>query len=289
MTVRNEPAPAAEPGPLEGVIDRSERIQGTVEQCAEELSSVNEVIKSQLDANPELSDVHGVAEAVNRNESIEVKLQSCAEELTEVNEALVVEAQQRKMLAHELEVTRVRERAARHAALHDPLTGLPNRMLFEDRLDHGLAQARRHGWALAVLFLDLDGFKRINDTQGHEAGDLVLQTVAARLRRITRADDTICRYGGDEFLYLMLELKSSDDAATVARKIIDAISAPVALPRDAGSVSVGCSVGIAFHADRAAGADALLERADRAMYQAKREGTGVALDDGSVIRSVAYG
>ena len=278
MTYRHDPTPAVDGASLDDVIDRSERIQDTVEHCACELSSVNDVIQRQLDANPVLADVDGVAEAMDRSEAIEVQVQACADELTEVNEALNVEAERRKALEHELEVAKVRENAARHAALHDPLTGLPNRMLFEDRLGHGLTQARRHVRTLALMFIDLDGFKAINDTHGHEAGDQVLQTVASRLRKTTRAEDTICRYGGDEFLYLMLEPKSQENSAAVARKITDAIGAPITLSRG-GNVRVRCSIGIAFHPDHAADAAALVERADRAMYRAKHDGAGIAFYD----------
>src|SRR6202044_3678914 len=109
----------------------------------------------------------------------------------------------RTLVDHQLAAAVEQVEGSRNAALHDSLTGLPNRVLFRDRLEHGIAQAKRHRWILAVMFVDMDNFKSINDTYGHEAGDAVLQTVAKRLAHNARVDDTVSRYGGDEFLYLL--------------------------------------------------------------------------------------
>jgi len=113
-----------------------------------------------------------------------------------------------------------------HMAHHDSLTSLPNRELFYDRLGHALGQARRRKWITGVLFIDLDGFKSVNDTLGHGIGDKVLQLVASRLRQCLRGEDTVGRLGGDEFAIILSDLKREQDAGLVAQKLLDAISKP---------------------------------------------------------------
>ena len=258
---------------LTQTIGKSERIKEVVEECATELSVVNTVLKEQLD-RPTAPDE--VARAVQKSESVEAKVQDSADELTKVNEALVLEVRERQLLEHELEASWAQEHAARHAAFHDPLTTLPNRVLFADRLEHGLAQAKRHGWTIAVMFIDLDAFKAINDTHGHEVGDTVLKTIANRLQKMTREDDTVSRHGGDEFLYLLSELKSTADAAAIAGKIIQTLSQPCDLGADIPGLSVKPSIGIALYPADARNADDLVKCADKAMYRAKRDRSGFA-------------
>jgi diguanylate cyclase (GGDEF)-like protein len=157
-------------------------------------------------------------------------------------------------------------------AQHDPLTGLPNRMMFEDRFDQAVKRCQRHGSELALLFCDLDGFKLINDMHGHQAGDAVLREVAARLSAGRRAEDTVARLGGDEFVLL---LGDQSDARTAARLVgeqcLHAVSEPYVL--EEGTVTLGLSIGVAVY--RGGGsATHLLTLADAAMYQAKRAGKG---------------
>src|SRR6202044_4096675 len=142
----------------------------------------------------------------------------------------------RTLVDHQLAAAVEQVEGSRNAALHDSLTGLPNRVLFNDRLEHGIAQAKRHRWILAVMFVDLNNFKSINDTYGHQAGDAVLQTVAMRLKHNTRNDDTISRFGGDEFLCVLTQLHEQDEIAIIAAKILKAIQAPCDLR--VGDVSV---------------------------------------------------
>ncbi|MDQ6685611.1 MAG: GGDEF domain-containing protein [Pseudomonadota bacterium] len=256
------------------MVGKSERIKEVVEECATELSQVNEVLKEQLDRPTAQADV---ASAIQKSEAIEAKVQDSAEALTKVNEALVGEVRERQLLEHQLEASRAQEHAARDAAFHDPLTTLANRLLFSDRLEHGLAQAKRHGWTIAVMFIDLDAFKVVNDTHGHEVGDAVLKTIAARLQKMTREDDTVSRHGGDEFLYLLLELKSIADAAAIAKKIIETLGQPCdGLGDGVPALSVKPSVGIALYPSDAQTADDLVNCADKAMYRAKRDRSGFA-------------
>lgn len=163
----------------------------------------------------------------------------------------------------------LRERLA-HAAIHDPLTSLPNRELFMDRLECALRQAWRDRHQVAVLFLDVDRFKLINDSLGHDVGDQILCAVANRLNGVMRASDTLARFGGDEFTILCSEDQDEDNALEIAERLVRAMCDPVALP--SGEIFVSLSVGIALsNGDRESGAT-LLRNADVAMYQAKARG-----------------
>ncbi len=272
MPDRKVDAPATS---LSNVLDQSAQITEAVEACAVELSSVNSTLNDHLNS----TSVHpGVEDALQKSEVVEKNMQDCAEDLSTLNRALEGEVEIRQNLEDELTAIKENEEAARHAAFHDPLTMLPNRTLFNDRLEHGLAQATRHGWLLAVMFIDLDNFKSINDTYGHAAGDELLKVIADRLRRTMRADDTVSRHGGDEFLYLLLEIKDQKDAAVIAQKIIRTIGEPcVVRVNDAKiNASVTSSIGIAMFPNDATTADGLVEYADRAMYRAKQQKTGTS-------------
>ena len=159
-----------------------------------------------------------------------------------------------------------------HQALHDPLTGLPNRSLFIDRLEHALGRMARDRRPIAVLFCDLDGFKTVNDSLGHSAGDGLLSAVGARLAAALRPADTVARFGGDEFAILLEELGGVGDATAAARRLLEALHTPFAV---AGrEVFIGASIGIAA-ASAETSADEVLRNADLAMYRAKAEGRGL--------------
>ncbi len=164
------------------------------------------------------------------------------------------------------------ERRLEHQAFHDALTGLPNRALFQDRVQQALARGRRHGTRCAVLFLDLDDFKTVNDSLGHAAGDTVLRTVAERLDAAARASDSAARLGGDEFALLLDGIGDEIEAVQVAERLMAAVSRPLVV--DGHELSATPSVGIAFGTDLVTFADELLRDADAAMYLAKDQGKG---------------
>ncbi len=163
------------------------------------------------------------------------------------------------------------EKEVTQLAFFDTLTQLPNRRLFNDRLSQSLTRAKRAQTSLALMFIDLDKFKPINDTYGHETGDWVLQTVARRIEGALRASDTAARVGGDEFLALLPDLKSSDDALTVAEKIRLALEQPF-VTQAGVTLLASASIGIAIFPDHAQSEEALLRLGDRAMYEAKNAG-----------------
>jgi diguanylate cyclase (GGDEF)-like protein/PAS domain S-box-containing protein len=163
------------------------------------------------------------------------------------------------------------EKEIAHLAFFDTLTQLPNRRLFNDRLSQSLTRATRAQASLALMFIDLDKFKPINDTHGHEAGDWVLQTVARRIEGALRASDTAARVGGDEFLALLPDLKTSDDALAVAEKIRLALEQPFVTPSGV-TLLASASIGIAIFPDHAQSEEDMLRLGDRAMYEAKNAG-----------------
>jgi len=158
-------------------------------------------------------------------------------------------------------------------ALHDQLTGLPNRRLLADRLSMALVHARRDKSAMAVVYLDLDGFKQLNDRMGHGAGDLLLKLVANRLVGAVREEDTVARLGGDEFMLVLRNVGAPDDAATVARKAIEALAQPFDI--EGNTVSITASAGVGVYPVHGEDADTLTKSADQAMYAAKRAGKNV--------------
>ena len=171
-----------------------------------------------------------------------------------------------QLVAEQLE----REQRLFHQAMHDSLTGLPNRALFMNRLEQAFARAQRRESKVAVLFLDLDGFKKVNDSLGHEGGDLLLITVAERLREMLRPADTVARIGGDEFVVLLEETTSLEEVTRVAERIIDRFKEPFALQGQ--EVFIGTSIGICIGPLLQEGPEEILRNADAAMYHAKKRG-----------------
>ena len=265
---------------LARTLDQSEDVQVKVEEAAEDLATVNTALKQDTAMTGEQR--REVKQALAKSAQIEVKVQESADELETVNDALTDEIEERADLEHQLSrsktalsASRAQEKQSRHDALHDGVTGLSNLTLFKDRLDNALSQAQRHDWRLAVMFIDLDAFKSINDRYGHDVGDRVLQLVARRLEALVRGGDTVSRRGGDEFLFLMLEAKDEANAVAFAATLIERIGE--ACEVDGASLTVSSSVGIALYPEDGRTAQELLKHADRAMYAAKQQRKGVVL------------
>jgi diguanylate cyclase (GGDEF)-like protein/PAS domain S-box-containing protein len=194
------------------------------------------------------------------HEELERRVAERTAELSAANARLQAEIAERQQV----------EERVRHMAHHDALTGLPNRNLLQDRLNQALAQALRNGQRVAVMFLDLDRFKVINDSLGHEVGDELLKAVAQRLRGAVRAGDTVARLGGDEFVVVLPDTADTAAAARVAEKIIAAFAPPVMLGEQ--QLAITTSIGIATYPEDGVEAHGLMKAADAAMYLAKRDG-----------------
>ena len=189
--------------------------------------------------------------------------------------ALVIGFTRRFRIDHEalMNASRDRQRSEERLyqqANYDALTGIANRMLFFDRLNTTLAHVTRHGNTLAILFIDIDGFKDVNDTYGHVAGDQLLAQIAAALKESVRSEDTVARLGGDEFAVLMPRLDKSRDVTHLASKVLKAIAQPFKV--DVGEVTVSASVGVALSSDSGNDSARLVKCADMAMFRAKKHG-----------------
>ena len=260
-----KPNPSQHAPLLAKALNQSEQVKTKVEECAEELSLVNTVLKVELDEQLGSGEIQ---DALQQSEHIEEKVQECAQDLHDINTVLAQEVRERKRLEQKLSISKAEEERARYLAYHDNTTGLANRALFNERLDHALIQAERHNWSLALLYMDLDKFKAINDTHGHHVGDKVLQLVGERLQACIRAEDTISRIGGDEFLCLLMEVKNDTTVAKVAELMIKRVSQTCEINQI--KLAIQLSIGIVMYPGDGTTADALLRNADAAMYQAKQ-------------------
>ncbi|MDP3822415.1 MAG: GGDEF domain-containing protein [Burkholderiales bacterium] len=264
---------------LGAALEQSHDVRAKVEAVADDLASANDVAKDRM---AEGATTLPAAEVLETGLAVERTVQEVADDLQQVTrnlahgvgEVKAVEQaliRSREALAESeeaLAASRDAERSASHRAMHDHKTGLPNRTLFDDRLAQAIAGAERHGWMLAVMFLDLDRFKLVNDTHGHAAGDSVLAAVAQRLKSHARDEDTVCRNGGDEFLYLLINPSTREDVARIAGVVRAAIVEPIGL--DALQFAITPSIGIALFPDHGSSADLLIAHADAAMYRAKQ-------------------
>ncbi len=189
-----------------------------------------------------------------------------------LTEELMVMAQSLGTQIGEFVVRKRTQEELAHLALHDPLTGLPNRVLFHDRLDHALRRSRRGSAPLAVLFLDFDGFKAVNDRFGHAEGDEVLQRAAARVRSALRADDTVARFGGDELVILSENVDGPESAARIAQRVLEELRAPFVLRGE--QLELSASIGVCLAMEPGRTREQLIHAADTAMYRAKADGPG---------------
>ena len=263
---------------LDLALEQSHEVKAKVEACADNLSTANEEVKRKIAEGATTLSAH---KALEQSASIEVQVQEAADDLHEMTETLAegiddlrhteiaLESAQAALADSEaaLAISQDSEREAIRRSLHDATTGLPNRVLFDDRLAHGIALADRHGWNLAVMFLDLDRFKAVNDTHGHAVGDRVLQEVARRLSQQSRDEDTVCRNGGDEFLYLLMNPQDRPNVERIAGLVFDCIAQPI----DIGELRliVEPSIGIAVFPEDGRTTEQLIGCADASMYRAK--------------------
>ena len=191
----------------------------------------------------------------------------------EIRVSLLVEVGGRRLalsIARDITERKAHEERLARRAYHDPLTGLPNHALLMDRLEHAVARARRRGTSLTVLFLDLDGFKAVNDALGHECGDRLLEEVGRRLDLSVRSSDTVARLGGDEFVVLLEEIGDEGEAALAADRIKKGLEAPFEIGRR--ELPLTASIGVAVGPSAGGGPLGLLRDADLAMYRAKERG-----------------
>jgi diguanylate cyclase (GGDEF)-like protein len=260
------------------VLNKNKKIKDNVKHAANDLTSINEVLNQGITVNiPDQT----IEEAITLNEGVEHEVAKAADDLHQVNVELAKEVDERVVIESELSDTKTdlakvrddlsqsqaKEEETRRSTFQDALTGLPNRVLFEEHLTQGLIQAKRHGWGLAVLFIDIDNFKSINDSHGHDLGDKVLLTVANRLQSYVREEDTVSRWGGDEFMCLLLEVKQEADATRLAEKMVNRIAE--ACEFNGIVLSIRASIGIAIYPADGETADILFKNADRAMFKAK--------------------
>lgn len=274
------------PAALERALEQSHDVKEKVEACAQDLASANEDVKQEIARGATMLPA---IKTLEDSENLEAKVQECADDLLGVTDTLAQGIEDLKHIEialtrartslveteHALTTAQAEEKKATQRALHDSATGLPNRSLFDDRLAHGISLAKRHHWTLAVMFLDLNRFKSINDDHGHAAGDLVLKEVAQRLSRHARDEDTVCRNGGDEFLYLLMNPKTQVDVERVATVVLKNLAQPI----EVGGLAlvVNSSIGIALYPDDGITGDELIGHADAAMYRAKKGSRGVVL------------
>lgn len=202
-------------------------------------------------------------------------LDECRRQLKSARYEIEMLGDRNSLLQQELLALAQKEAQARHLAYHDALTGLPNRSLLQDRFRQALSQAKRHHRPLALLLLDLDEFKCVNDRLGHSSGDLLLQAVAERLGTVVRAADTACRYGGDEFAILLSELDHPGMVSAVTAKIRLRLGEPYII--DGYRIHMTVSVGTAVYPADGQTCDELMKRADVAMYLAKGAGHHVSI------------
>jgi len=192
-------------------------------------------------------------------------------DLRESIETLEVRVEERTAtLQKEIATRMAAEKQLRHLATHDVLTGLPNRSLLRDRIDSAIAGAERREHRVALMFVDLDGFKGVNDRLGHDVGDQLLVWISGVLEECVRATDTVARVGGDEFVLVITDVGDRESISTVAGKVIEKVSEPATIA--GGSVGVGASIGIGIYPDDSTDAEGLMGQADAAMYDVKKSG-----------------
>lgn len=283
---------------LAAALQENKDVKVRVEGAASDLASAGAVLETKIaGGDPELA----ARVALKVSKEIEDKVQECADDLHSVNatlaqgvtalehteDALVAAREALIDTQSALAAAHASERKALLAARHDSATGLPNREHFNSRLTHDIAVAARQGFELAVMFLDLDKFKNVNDTYGHAAGDEVLKQIAARLLEHCRAEDTVCRTGGDEFLYVLINPKGRANIGRIASALLETLALPMVF--EGLRIVVRPSIGISLYPEHGKSASELISNADAAMYTAKKSSgsPGWAFYDGAPIPRAA--
>jgi diguanylate cyclase (GGDEF)-like protein len=253
----------------EGVADRRQEAADLREEVADRRQEAADLREEIANRRQEAAELHqqiaNLREEAARAKAVLDELASA--QLREANEHLVVAAAQAQAMTETAEETAAH---MTYMAEHDVLTGLPNRTLLTDRLDRSIALAQRHGKKVALMYVDLDRFKQVNDSLGHPVGDRLLQSVAKRLQACVRQCDTVSRQGGDEFLVLLTEIESAREAGLAAERLIEAMDAPHLI--DGHRLEVTLSIGMGLYPDDGGDAVALVRNADLAMYRAKNSG-----------------
>jgi diguanylate cyclase len=244
---------------LAEALERAGDYQGALAHYRAFYAVEREVQGERSEARTKMLALQFETERVRREAALERRR---SDDLARVNAALVRTDREKSELMEQLA----------YQAQHDTLTGLPNRALFTDRLEHTVRSAARYDRQLAVMFVDLDGFKLVNDTLGHHAGDALLVEVGHRLQGAVRESDTVARMGGDEFTVILSEVTSSADATKVAQRIVASLEEPIFLPGHNGHVSVTASIGVSLYPRDAEDAETLSRHADLALYRAKDDG-----------------
>ncbi|MEO7320347.1 MAG: GGDEF domain-containing protein [Nitrosospira sp.] len=283
---------------MEDALEKNHSVREKMESCITGLSSVNESMREGIKTGYTFQEME---KALAQNESVEDRIQECMGDLCAVNTALAQEISDHNQLNRELvntlqklsgkkaslpflqniwEIVHEVVKETQKRTLTDFVTGIPNRELFHDRLEQALALAKRHDWDLAVMFIDLDRFKPINDTYGHAVGDGVLKMVAQRLDMEARSEDTICRYGGDEFLYLLVNPQGTENIQRIAHKVSSLISSAVVI--NDRRLTVDSSIGITVYPENGTSGAELIANADTAMYRAKEAGAGPVFFDETI-------
>ncbi|MEA5442779.1 GGDEF domain-containing protein [Cyanobium gracile] len=278
--------PSSRDSSLGSPLNQNQKIKVDVVEAATEPVAVHEVIMQAEVPAEDLRDAH------SQNTATEEMVATAAAEIKLLNQSVADGVVQRTTLESDLvnskteldgarddvAEARLQRDEARQGATKDPLTNVPNRSAFDQRLEHGLSQSKRHGWGLAIFSIDVDQFTSINDSYGHDLGDEVLQMVATRLTSFLREDDMVSRWGGDEFVCLLLEVGDQADVMRMAKEMVERIAEPCVLHGDVLRVRV--SIGIAIFPAHGSSAEILLNKADLAMYEAKGQKDRVVLFHG---------
>ena len=272
-SIANPGKSSAGPLALDTVLGHCTLAKALIEESLQDLSLVNrDLTDDYADAGRQTTGHI----ALERAGFIETRLNEAFQVLAVASRALAGEIKDRQMLNHQYAAMQEQEATGRHRMLHDALTSMPNRILFNDRLEHELAQSLRHGRPLAVMFIDLDGFKDVNDRYGHDMGDAVLQVLATRLQEHTRDGDTASRHGGDEFMYLLADPGNHQSMVSIAERMIRVIQEPCHVSSHGVEVSISldASIGISVSPKDGVTVDKLVKSADAAMYRAKQRKSG---------------